>query len=249
MSIDAGRVRFVLVEPRVGGNVGASARALKNLGFSRLLLVAPSGDFRGTHARRMAVGAVDLLERVEIYETLDAAIHGAGSVIGTSRRTGKHRQPHYRLDQFTPEFGRLAAAGEIAIVFGRENHGLSDDELDRCTHLVHFPASDEYASFNLAQSVLLVAYALRCADLPPPPAAPAPAPHEEREAMYSHLREIWTAIGFLQPGAAETIMRRFRRLFGRADLTSDEVRMLRGLAHQTAWAAGVRRRDESDGGR
>jgi len=246
-SIDPARVRFVMVEPRSGGNVGAASRALKNLGFSRLLLVRPDAEYRGTQARRMAVSAVDLLERVEVHPSLDEALAGAASVIGTSCRTGKHRQPHYRLDQFTPEFGRLAATGEIAIVFGRENHGLSDDELDRCTHLVHFPASDEYASFNLAQSVLLVAYALRCTDLPPGPAPAQPAPHQEREAMYAHMREVWSAIGFLQPDAAEAIMRRFRRLYGRADLTLEEVRMLRGLARQTAWAARSPGR-EDDGG-
>ncbi len=152
----ADRVRFVLVRPRSPGNVGSAARALKNLGFSRLSVVAPRCDPRGVEARTLAVDAVDLLERMEIHADLDAALAGAATVVGTSRRMGKHRCPHYRLDQLADELAGLADRGDVAFVFGREDHGLSDAELDRCTQLVYFPASDVYPSFNLAQSVLLM---------------------------------------------------------------------------------------------
>jgi TrmH family RNA methyltransferase len=247
--ISKGRVRFVLVRPRTSGNVGSAARALKNLGFSRLTLVRPECDPRDREARRLAVDAADLLEGVVCHDGLDGALGGAQTVVGTSRRTGKYRRPHYRLDRFSKEMAALVREGELAVVFGSEDSGLTDDELDRCTHLVHLPAADDYPSFNLAQAVLLVAYEIRRSELrgmPDEPLGP-PASHEAREAMYRHLARTWLAIGFLQPDTVETMMRRFRRLFGRASLTPDEVQMLRGVARQTLWAAGQSRgtlRDE-----
>jgi TrmH family RNA methyltransferase len=136
---------------------------------------------------------------------------------------------------------RMAAAGELAVLFGREAHGLYDAELDRCTHLVHFPSSEAYPSFNLAQSVLLVAYEMKLAlaagatemaeDLEDPPAE-----HREREAMYAHLQAGLESIGFLHPDTVEPMMRKLRRLFGRAGMSTTEARILRGIARQTLWA-------------
>jgi TrmH family RNA methyltransferase len=236
---DPDGVRFVLVEPRTGGNAGSAARALKNLGFSRLVLVRPGFGPRDRAARMLAVDARDVLDGAQRHDDLDAALEGARSVIGTSARTGRYRRPHHRLDLFSGELARLAAAGELAVVFGREDRGLTDLELDRCTHLVHFPADDAYPSFNLAQAVLLVAYELRRAhpgSLRAEPLDP-PARHEERERMYDHLAQALLAIGFLQLDTTESMMRRLRRLFGRAALTPDEVTILRGVARQTLWAA------------
>jgi len=233
------RVRFVLVHPRSGGNVGSAARAIKNLGFSRLALVAPSCDPLGREARMMAVDARDVLERAEKHRDLDEALAGSGTVVGTSRRLGRHRRPHWRLDEIAERLAGLALAGELAVLFGREDRGLTDAELDRCTHLVYLPASEIYPSFNLAQAVLLVAYELRMATLEEPLAEPLgpPAGHGAREAMYHHLERALLAIGFLGRDTREVIMRRFRRVFGRAVLTPDEVKMLRGVARQTLWAA------------
>jgi len=235
------RVRFVLVEPLAGGNVGSAARALKNLGFSRLELVRPQCDPLGPEATQMAVGAADLLGRAAVHDDLSGALAGAATVVGTSRRKGKYRRPHYPLDHFGEQLARSTTTGELAVVFGREDHGLADVELDRCTHLVYLPASDLYPSFNLSHAVLLVAYELRRAatapgaapeELPEPPAG-----HEEREAMYQHLQQALLAIGFLQRDTTETLMRRLRRLLGRAALTSDEVKIFRGIARQSLWIA------------
>ena len=123
-------VSFVLVQPRSAGNVGSAARALKNLGFSRLVVVDPGCDPRDREARKMAVDAVDVLAGLTVHDRLDDALGGAGTVVGTSRRTGKHRRPHYSLDAFSTEMAALASSGELALVFGREDHGLSDAELD-----------------------------------------------------------------------------------------------------------------------
>lgn len=239
--MDLHAVRFVLVGPQHGGNVGAAARALKNLGFSRLAIVSPACDPLGEPARRMAVDAADLLERATVHPSLDTALAGARTVVGTSGRTGRHRKPHLRLDELAPSLGGLVETGGLALVFGREAHGLRDDELDRCTHLVYFPSAEDYPSFNLAQSVLLAAYEVRRACLlsaPGSAAAETPAEHGSREAMYGHLAEALRAIGFLSDQTDAVMMRRLRRMLGKASLTEDEVRIVRGIARQVLWAAG-----------
>jgi len=232
--------RFVLVEPQSSGNVGSAARALKNLGFSRLILVRPACDPQATEATRMAVDARDLLRRALVVDDLDAALRGVRTTVGLSRRKGRRRRPHHRLDEFSAAMADLARAGEIAFVFGREDHGLSDLALDRCTHLAHFPSSDAYPSFNLAQSVLLVAYELRRATIEPGSAEliDPPAAHGEREAFFEHLEQAFRMIGYVQADTAVSILRHWRRLLGRAAITSEEVQLLRGLARQIQWAAG-----------
>jgi TrmH family RNA methyltransferase len=236
---DLSTVRFVLVGPQSGGNVGAAARALKNLGFSRLDLVAPECDPLGDEARMMAVAADDLLRGARVHSDLDAALEGAAAVVGTSRREGKHRRPHYRLDDLAPRLGRLVSAGDLAFVFGREDSGLTDAELDRCTHLAHFLSSESFPSFNLAQSVLLAAYTLRLSlggTSPEPPLGPL-ADHASREAAYRHLEAALRSIGFLHEDTAEGMMRRIRRILGRADLTPGDVQVVRGIARQVLWVA------------
>ncbi len=238
---DAGlaSARFVLVGPQSGGNVGAAARALANLGFSRLDVVAPECDVRGEEARRMAVGAAGLLDAARVHADLDGALDGAGAVIGTTRRGGRQHRPHYRLDALAPEFPGLLARGELAFVFGREDSGLTDAELDRCTHLVHFLSSEALPSFNLGQSVLLVAYTLRLA-LPFAPPGPPEEPlagHASREAALRHLEAALLAIGFLHEDTADGMMRRIRRILGRAELTPGDVQVVRGIARQVLWLA------------
>ncbi len=233
-------VRFVLVEPQSAGNVGAAARALKNLGFRRLVVVAPRCDPRDREASGMAVDAADLLAGMEIAPDLDAALAGAGTVVGTTRRTGKQRLPHYRLDELGSELVDRARAGDLAVLFGREDRGLTDAELDRCTHLVHFLASAAYPSFNLAQSVLLVAYELRrgmsARGEPVESAEPdGLADDAQREAMYAHLEEALKAVGFLKDDTVEGRMRRLRRMLGRASLRPGDVDVMRGIARQILW--------------
>lgn len=237
VSLDPARVCFVLVGPQSPGNVGSAARAIKNLGFSRLTVVAPRFDLQDPEALKMAVSARDVLQAATVVPDLDQALGPAQIVIGASRRSGRQRQPHWRLDRFTAEVDWPPTA-EVAVMFGREDSGLTDDELDRSTHLIYLPGSAAYASFNLAQAVLLVAYELQLARLGPPAQALAePADHTEREAMFAQLSEAFLAIGFVHPKTEESIMRRLRRLLGRALLSPNEVKLLRGLARQTHWAA------------
>jgi tRNA/rRNA methyltransferase len=246
----ARQTRFVLVSSKSGGNVGAAARAMKNLGFSRLVLVSPACDPLGDEARRMAVDAADLLESAITVPELDAALAGASVVAGTTGLHGKHRRPHFRLQDAARTLTAGAAASERALVFGREDRGLTDEELDRCTHLVYLPSDAAYPSYNLAQAVLLVAWELRRAERGGRPFAevPIPAGHEEREALYAHLRHALTAIGFLNRDGAEVVMRRLRRLIGRSGASSEELTLLRGMARQMLWAAGRAGLLDDDGG-
>lgn len=235
-------IRFVFVEPRYGGNVGAAARVLKNFGFARLDLVDPREGAGHEEAIRMAVDAADVLAAATTHATLDDALSGAATVIGTSRRTGKHRQPHHRLDALAPVIAGLALRGEVALVFGREDHGLSDSDLDRCTHLVYVPTADEYPALNVAQTMAIVAYEVRGALAACEPPAPEPfddalADHTAREAMYAHLEQALLAIGFLKLGQLEGMMRRLRRILSRAELSAGDVDVVRGIARQILWLA------------
>jgi TrmH family RNA methyltransferase len=246
-------IRFVLVEPRYGGNVGATARVLKNFGFATLELVDPREGADHEEAVRMAVDAADVLAASRTHATLDEALSGAATVVGTSRRMGKHRQPHHRLDALAPAIAGLALRGEVALLFGREDHGLSDLDLDRCTHLVYVPTAEAYPALNVAQTVALVAYELRRAlDAAVPDSAPvaaddesddALADHAAREAMYAHLEEALLTIGFLKLGQLEGMMRRLRRVLSRAELTPGDVDVVRGIARQILWLARQARLD------
>ncbi|MDX1390210.1 MAG: TrmH family RNA methyltransferase, partial [Acidobacteriota bacterium] len=152
----------------------------------------------------------------------------------------KQRRPHYRIDVLRDDWVRWTRAGELAVLFGREESGLSDAELDRCTHLVYFPSSPAYPSFNLAQSVLLTAYELRLAlldDSSTGPEIEPPADHAARESMVSHLQAALEVIGFLHDDTTEPMMRQLRRMFGKASMTEAEVGIVRGIARQILWLA------------
>jgi len=236
--------RFVLVEPRFAGNIGSAARVLKNFGFGRLDIVSPRGGPIEDEAFRMAVGASDVLRAAREHASLDQALAGAAVIVGTSRRMGKQRQPHFGLEEIAAESCRLVPRGEVAFVFGREDRGLSDADLDRCTHLAYIPANPDYPSLNLAQAVGVTVYALRRALEATHPvstgdgAGEGLADHTAREAMFAHLEESLLAIGFLKDGQIEGMMRRMRRILGRAELSAGDVDVLRGIARQTLWIAG-----------
>ena len=185
----------------------------------------------------MAVSAAGLLDAASVHPTLDTALAGARTVVGATARTGKQRKPHYRIDALVEQLVAHGDPGELAIVFGREDHGLSDDDLDRCTHLAYLPADDSYTSFNVAQAMLLVAWELRRADWAPAPAQEPPAPDEDREAFYQHYEQALRAIGFVTDQTAPSVMRRVRRIYGRACVTEEELATLRGMARQILWAA------------
>ena len=235
------RIRIVLVEPSHPGNIGATARAIKVMGLSRLALVAPRYAEALTHpdALALASGAVDVLERATVHASLAEALADTTHAIAMSAREREFSPPLFSLRDAAADAIALtsrAPADVVAFVFGSERYGLSNDDVLRCQARCRIEASDAYASLNLAQAVQLVAYECRlaslaaCASVIASLPAPALASHEEREALIAHFEEALVAIGYLDPEAPKKLMPRLRRLFARTWLETEEVQWLRGIA-------------------
>lgn len=237
------RLRVVLVEPRYDGNLGQVARAMLNFGLTRLFLAGGLADPASREARWYARDeAGPVLDRAIKVETLDQAIHGCDLVLGTSRRLGRGRMPGETPDEVFPGTAPWRRPGETALVFGREAHGLRTDELDRCQRLIWIPTDPAGPSLNLAQAVAVTGYALARAARADLGALPAhefeAAPAREVEAMFQHARRVWLRIGYLNHQNPDAILRRWRAIFGRSQLSAGEVRVIRALIHQIDWAAG-----------
>ena len=233
------RITVVLVEPQSAGNIGAAARALRNMGLSRLTLVNPV-DPTGLDARRMAMSGRPVLESARIVATLQEAIADAGLTIATTRRAGKNRGPFLDVRAAAERAVGAAGAGNgVALVFGREDAGLTTAELDACHLLARIPADEEYPSLNLAGAVLLTGYEIRRAVATTQSAA---EPRElasaaQTEQMFRQMAVVLEEIGFLNEQNPEEIMHALRRMLGRAAMDGREVSILRGILRQVRWAA------------
>ena len=250
MSLDLSRIRIVLVEPKVPENIGMAARAMKNCGLSRLVLVRPS-DHRSPAAVRPAMEAYPLVESAQVHADLDSALMDSGMVAGTTRRTGQDRHPLLTPAEWIRDFLPRAEGREVSILFGTEKDGLSRAAVDRCDALIGIPAHPGYPSFNLAQAVLLVAYELFRASAVSTPAASRMelADQKQREEFYRHLEDVLLRIGFLHENNPGRIMGSLRRLFGRTGLEEREIRILRGILSQMEWALKSAREGERERGK
>jgi len=234
--VDLSRVDVVLVRPARAANVAAAARALKNMGLRSLRLVGGCEGLEGPPARALAYGAWDLLDAAVSFATLGAAVGDASFVAGFSGRAG--------ASALTPRTLALEATervggGRLAIVFGPEASGLTNEELRFCHATVTIPTAAEQPSLNLAQAVLLAAYELRVAEaVSPESAAPSRARSEELEAALGELQAGLISIGYLNPQAPGPILAELRQLLVRAGATPREATLLRGIARQVAWAGG-----------
>jgi tRNA/rRNA methyltransferase len=224
-------LRVVLVETSHPGNLGAAARAMKVMGLSRLYLVNPKCAI-DDEARARASGAVDVLDQAIVCATLDEAL--AGSVLSVACTSRRRDLPHpaFTPRQAAPELLKQAQAAPVAIVFGSETFGLSNEHLGKCTWLLNIPTNPNYASLNLGAAVQVVAYEMRCTlddstlELP----EFVPANHEEIEGLLGALEETLVEIGFLDPAHPKRLMPRLRRFFARAGLEKEEVAIWRGIA-------------------
>ncbi len=225
-------IRFVLVDTTHPGNIGASARALKNMGFSSLVLVRPASP-PGAEALARASGAADVLRGARIEQSIEAAVADCGLVIGASART---RSANFRVLEVREAAAEIASAARtrpVAVLFGGERNGLSNDELGRCHALLRIPADAAYESLNLGQAVQIVAYEIRMAsrgDAGAASGAPEPpATAKEMAALAAHLDAVMTRVGFMHEGNAGQLGPRVQRLVSRAAPDDGEVRILRGL--------------------
>jgi tRNA (cytidine32/uridine32-2'-O)-methyltransferase len=232
-----GRVRMVLVGTQHPGNIGSAARALKTMGLSRLVLVAPE-RFPHAEADALAAGAGDLLETARVLDDPAEAVADCRLVLGCTARDRRIALPMLSPREAAAQAAQTAlAGGEVALLFGRERTGLDNAELQLCHAAVHIPANPDYSSLNLAAAVQVLAYELRLAllaaaggkDGAGAGSGDPPATHAQLEGLFAQLGDTLDAIDFHKGRAPESAMRKLRRLFLRADLNEREVRLLRGV--------------------
>ncbi|MDP6436581.1 MAG: RNA methyltransferase [Gammaproteobacteria bacterium] len=224
-------IRFVLCETTHPGNIGAAARAIKTMGFSDLVLVNPQ-EFPSREADARASSAVDVLINARVESSLEDAVADCGLVVGASARRRSTRWPELDPRECATEVLRVSSSSPVAIVFGTERSGLENEQMDLCNALVYIPANPDYSSLNIAAAVQLIAYELRMAQGEPDPGqAPEfpPATAADMERFYEHLWKVLTDSGFLKPDNPRQLRRKLRRLFNRARLDENELKILRGM--------------------
>jgi tRNA (cytidine32/uridine32-2'-O)-methyltransferase len=225
-------IRFILVNTSHPGNIGSAARAMKTMGLSELYLVAPV-HFPHPKAQELASNATDVLEHAIVVDTLEQAIADCQLVLGTSTRARTIPWPILSPREFASLAQREAMQTKIAVVFGREQSGLTNEELHLCHYHIQIPTNPDYSSLNIAAALQVIAYELRVASL----SAQVPlekwdyafADGAQMEGFYEHLHDVLIAIEFLNPKVPRQLMPRLRRLFTRARPDVMEMNILRGI--------------------
>lgn len=230
------KIRMVLVNTTHPGNIGGAARAIKNMGLTELYLVQPR-EYPAPRAVWRAAGARDILTNVKVVESLDEAIAGCGLVVGTSARERRIPWPLINPRECGEKIWSEAASHDVALLFGREDRGLTNSELQKCHYHVHIPSNPDYSSLNLATAVQVLAYEVRMASLQDKNGV-LPSMHEwdqplatadELELFHHHLAETMAILKFYDPDNPKQLLTRMRRLFNRTRMDKMEVSMLRGL--------------------
>lgn len=226
------KVRIVLSHTSLARNIGSVARAMKTMGLSRLYLVNPK-RFPDDEAVTLASGAHDILEQAVVVGSLEEALAGCTETVATCPRVHELSVPRHNPRQIAPIVLERANLGEeVAIVFGTEMSGLSNDEVRLCNRLVTIPTNPDFASLNLAQAVQILAYELRCAvddDISHLEEKPQLASHDDIERFYTHLEQTLVQLEFLNPDNPKRLMPRLRRMFARIQLEKLEVDIWRGI--------------------
>jgi TrmH family RNA methyltransferase len=225
-------ISFILVEPHDPGNIGASARALKNMGFTELELVQPRA-FMTDEARWMACNAVDIIKKTRVHSRFKEAIRDKNLIVGTTRRLGKKRGLILPVRDGIKRIIKTARRNKVAILFGRERNGLHNTEVEECGFLLTIPSDPLSPSLNLAQSVLLLAYELSLKDYKTD--YPDMVSHDELVKLFRHAEATLKLLEFIPRGdkdLEQKIMKNLKHLFGRSGLTDWECNMLHGICTQ-----------------
>lgn len=244
-------VRVVLVAPTHPGNIGAVARAMRTMGLSDLRLVTPR-RFPSAEATERAAGAYDVLDRARVVDDLRAALAGCHWAVATTARPRRLEWTVLDPAGAGRELARRAGSAPVAVVFGRESAGLTNEEIDACQAVLRIPTAPSFKSLNIASAVQIVAYEIaQAVDIGSLASDAEPRDREgdgegaaaervsvaELEGLYAHFEEALIDIGYLDPAAPKLLMRRLRRLIARADIDHAELNILRGILKSAQQAA------------
>ena len=230
-------VRLIMVRPRGSGNIGSVARAMKNTGVNDLAIVGAART-QSFWARAMAVHGRDILADAKCYSTIREAIADCTLVVGTTCRPGLYRSHSQTPRDLAPAMAAAAAKNKVALIFGPEDHGLSNKDLEHCQMLITIPTHPDYQSLNVAQAAVICLYELYVAALTPvEDSGVERARAEDIERLFDIMRHSLLKIGFLDSENPEHMLLAFRRIFGRAGLEAKDVRILTGMFRQIEWYA------------
>jgi tRNA/rRNA methyltransferase len=236
-------ISILLVRPRYHENIGSAARAMKNMGLNRLIVVDGASPLH-RDAYKLASGAEEILERAEEFPNLKEAISEMGWVVGTTSRAGKERSPLLAPRELAEQLIPVSEKNSIGIVFGSEKEGLTNEELSLCHLHVRIPSVDAFPSLNLAQAVMVLCYELfQSATTIQKETGPL-ASSDHLERMFDHMERTLVAIGFLDSKHPERIMRVLRKIFGRSQMDEREVQIFQGIWSKVDWYLGKRLRVE-----
>jgi tRNA/rRNA methyltransferase len=224
-------ISIILVRPKFHENIGSVARAMKNMGLSRLIVVNGCSPLH-PNAYKLASGAEDILERAEEFPTLREAISEMGCVVGMTSRGGKERHPDLTPRALAERLIPLSQKNSIGLAFGSEKEGLTNEELSLCHLYGRIPSMESFPSLNLAQAVMVVCYELFQASKEIPKVPVQLAQAEQLERMFEHMEKTLIQVGFLDSNHPKRIMQVLRRLFGRSQMDEREVQILQGIWSQ-----------------
>ncbi len=234
MKVNLKNCFIILNEPRYPENIGASARAIMNMGLGGLIVVRPY-RFEMETVRKMATHeAKRIVDEMKIVGDLMTALSDFGYCVGTTARIGRQRRPTHTPRSIGPEIAPISQENKVAILFGSEKFGLTNEALRYCQAIVTIPTVD-FSSINLAQSVMILSYELAQTNVEDGVFTPKVANIRELEGMYQHLKEVFLEIGYINPENPDYFMQNFRKLFSRIQLRKKEVKMIRGFCRQLLW--------------
>jgi len=235
VAVNLANIAIVLVQPNISENIGAAARAICNMGLRRLIVVDPPRCDLTRVCKMATQAALDVVEEMEVFTGLDEALRDFGYVVGTTARLGGQRQvirdPARLAEMLVP----ISAENQVAVLFGPEDRGLTNEDLRFC-HLVATIPTADFSSLNLAQAVMVVCYELfRCSLETPKEFTPRLANRFELDAMYAQLKDVLMRICFINPANPDYFMNNLRHFGTRMQLRAKEVQIIRGICRQIDW--------------